>query len=147
MVPRRSSPPSSSAVLVSPASAVPASAVAAAVSGPPSLHAQLLSCQRSGDLARASSLSRELEAQGGKFTHSWINMWIVCHEKSRDWQGAERLWTRMPDLKLTPDGHSYRALIQVYTSAGGEQLAKIDPLLVQMAGSSIRFSARVTTLA
>ena len=133
-VPCLSSPPSSSVVRVSP--------VVADVLSPSSLKLHLRSCVLSGDVDCASSLSRQLEAQGGNFNLSWIATWIECHVHSGDWQGAERVWESMTDRKLKPNTACYRALILVYTSAGGEQLAKIDPLLVQMEHSATQFSAR-----
>ena len=67
-----------------------------------------------------------------------VSTWIRCF--AADWQGAERVWAEISKRKLTPNSYSYRALMQVYTHAGGEQLAKIDRLLSAMHHANVQLS-------
>lgn len=119
-----------------------ASAAASASSAPPSLHAQLRSCLVSGDVLRAARLSRELESAGGECDLTWFNMRIGCHEKSGDWRGAERVWATLRSRDLPPNSYSYCSLIQVWTRAGGAQLAKIDSALSEMHRAGLSFNAK-----
>jgi hypothetical protein len=113
------------------------------------LHARMLAAAHTGNCAEAERLVAEAEAAGTQLDVKTINAWLGCHAHSGDWRGAESVWQRAAHLNIASHWIAYRTLMQVYMENGeADQLAKIEPLYVQMtkasssAGTALHFSAR-----